>query len=368
LLLAALAAGQTWLVFHLLRQNGRLLLRIETLEQHVGLDNAAPQPVEKPHGLPVGTPAPAFRLPMLDGDGGEATLETLLTHGKPLLLLFSNTGCVPCVEMLPEIAQWQRLHANKLTLALISRGEEAELRVKAAEHGLVSVLHQTGTELSEAYLTTGTPSAVLVNSDGTVASSVAGGATAIRQLLSRIIQPVDPLREQLLRRAPIQLTGKNRHATGNGHANGGSHNPAPAAPIPGDSAPAVHLPDLEGKELDLAGFQGRDTLLLFWNPSCGFCQRMLGDLREWSAARAPDAPHMVLISTGTAEANRAMELDLPILLDSGFNTGFAFGARGTPSAILVDGTGKIASPVVVGAPAVLDLAKGRPVAAPPAVA
>ena len=45
-----------------------------------------------------------------------------------------------------------------------------------------------------------------------------------------------------------------------------------------------------------------------------------------------------------------------MVLDQQFAAGRAFGASGTPSAVLVDAKGRIASEVAVGAPAVLGLA------------
>jgi hypothetical protein len=50
-------------------------------------------------------------------------------------------------------------------------------------------------------------------------------------------------------------------------------------------------------------------------------------------------------------------------MDEGFSVGRKFGAGGTPSAILVDEKGMIASDVAVGAPAVLALAGQQPVSA-----
>jgi hypothetical protein len=47
-----------------------------------------------------------------------------------------------------------------------------------------------------------------------------------------------------------------------------------------------------------------------------------------------------------------------VVLDQGFTAGRAFGATGTPSAVLIDAQGRIASPVAVGAAAVLALAAG----------
>ena len=46
----------------------------------------------------------------------------------------------------------------------------------------------------------------------------------------------------------------------------------------------------------------------------------------------------------------------PVLLDQQFAVGRAFGASGTPSAVLVDAEGKVASEVAVGAPGVLEIA------------
>ena len=63
-----------------------------------------------------------------------------------------------------------------------------------------------------------------------------------------------------------------------------------------------------------------------------------------------------MVSAGTAEANKEMGLNSTVVLDQNFGVGSAFGASGTPSAVLVDEEGKVASELAVGAPAVLALA------------
>ena len=68
------------------------------------------------------------------------------------------------------------------------------------------------------------------------------------------------------------------------------------------------------------------------------------------------APKLVFVSAGTEEVNRQMGLASTVVLDQQFSVGRTFGASGTPSAMLVDAEGKIASEVAVGAPAVLQLA------------
>jgi hypothetical protein len=68
LLALALLGAVSWFLVHLLRQNGRLLVRIEALEQRVASDEGvAPEAEEVPQaqpeaGLPVGTEAPGFSL------------------------------------------------------------------------------------------------------------------------------------------------------------------------------------------------------------------------------------------------------------------------------------------------------------------
>jgi hypothetical protein len=72
--------------------------------------------------------------------------------------------------------------------------------------------------------------------------------------------------------------------------------------------------------------------------------------------RRKSSPRLLVVSAGSEEANREMELTSPVLLDQNFATGRAFGAGGTPSAVLVDAEGKVSSGVAVGARAVLELA------------
>jgi peroxiredoxin len=114
----------------------------------------------------------------------------------------------------------------------------------------------------------------------------------------------------------------------------------PAAQRVGEDAPEVKLSDLEGNTVELADFRGQQTLVLFWNPGCGFCQQMLPDLKEWEATSPEDAPRLLVVSAGSAEANKEMGLTSTVLLDQQFAVGRAFGASGTPSAVLVDAEGK----------------------------
>ncbi len=352
LLLLGLLAVVGWFLVHLLRQNGRLLVRLEALEERVDSGEGAAPAQDEAHqapGLPVGAEAPTFRLQGLYGE--TLTLEALRAPGKPVMLLFTDPDCGPCTAMLPEIGRWQGEHAEKLTISLISRGVLEDNRTKSTEHGLTNVLLQEDWEVSEAYQVAGTPSAVIVEPDGKVGSSVAGGSIAIESLVAQTVgvpRPGLPLQPQQAQGEPCPNCGQV-HADNNGHA-------ASAGPKVGELPPEIKLPDLGGKTIELKNFRGQKTLVLFWNPGCGFCQQMLDDLKELESNPPEGAPKLLVVSTGTQEANEDMKLRSPVVLDQNFSAGSAFGANGTPSAVLVDSEGKVASEVAVGAPAVLGMA------------
>jgi peroxiredoxin/uncharacterized membrane protein YphA (DoxX/SURF4 family) len=350
---------QGWLLVQLMRQNGRLLLRVEALEAGpaagpaagaVPAARSAPAP-----GLPVGAPAPGFTLSGLHGE--RLTLEALRAPGTPVMLVFADPGCGPCSALMPEIGQWQR-RADGPTVVVISRGSIEANRAKAAEHALVTVLLQADYEVAAAYQVAGTPSAVLVNPDGTIGSALAQGTHAIQRLAS----PTAPA-------GPLPAPAANGHGgqpASSTSRNGHGGQPASSVSRIGQPAPEVALADLDGQPVRLSGLRGQDTVVLFWNPGCGFCQRMLESLKAQEQQAPAGAPQLLVITTGDAAANRAQGLRAPMLLDQGFRTGQAFGATGTPSAVLVDAAGQIASPVMVGADAVLALAGGGPAGGGPA--
>jgi peroxiredoxin len=360
LVLLGLLIAQWWFLAHLLRQNGRLLVRLEALEGRLGAGDAPPAPAEddaEPEaGLPVGSAAPAFGLQGLYGE--TLTLDALRAPGKPVLLLFTDPNCGPCTALLPEIGRWQREHAAELAVSVISRGTAEENRAKSTEHGLSGVLLQQNWEVAEAYQAAGTPSAVIVRPDGTIGSPLAAGPDAIRALVARVAGERD--HNQLPMRPTAQ--GEPCPNCGKAHPNGDGHAAAPAVPAGGrigEPAPEVTLADLAGETVKLKDFRGEKTLVLFWNPGCGFCSQMLPDLKEWEQSRPQGAPKLLVVSAGTVEDNRAMGLSAPVVLDQNFAAGSAFGASGTPSAVLVDENGNVASELAVGAPAVLALAGAR---------
>jgi peroxiredoxin len=252
--------------------------------------------------------------------------------------------------MMGDVGKWQRDLSEKLTIAVISRGSLEDNRTKAKQHNLARVLMQKDNEVADAYQTFGTPTAVLVRPDGTIASAPAGGAEAIRTLVKQAAEGKVPVPKPRLAALPRPV--KAQRPAANAQALRG------IASI-GKDAPIVELSNLEGETVKLADFAGHPTAVLFWNPGCGFCQRMLDDLKAWESDKPEDAPKLLVVSTGEVERNRELGLSSPVVLDSGFNVGRAFGASGTPSAVLVGADGKIASGLAVGGPTVISLLKNE---------
>ena len=140
---------------------------------------------EAPRGLPLDSMAPTFELPAYAG--GTITLTQLLDYGKPLLLIFTNPTCGPCVILFAEVKEWQQSHREQLTIALISFGTIKENFVNVARNGLGQVLLQREREVAEKYGANVTPSAVVVNTNGRIASPLAAGADEIRKLLTTVL-------------------------------------------------------------------------------------------------------------------------------------------------------------------------------------
>jgi hypothetical protein len=140
-------------------------------------------------GLAIGAPAPSFELPSLEGS--TVSLRSLLAPGRPALLVFSDPHCGPCQALAPEIAEWQHLYSDELTIAVIERRDGAT-GGRRDEHGRRTVLLQSETEVSDSYGARGTPTGVLVGADGRVASPVASGSAAIENLMAANVTRFEP--------------------------------------------------------------------------------------------------------------------------------------------------------------------------------
>ena len=320
-----LAVGGGLAFVSLLRSHGHVLLRLDIVES--ALREAGIQ-VDDDHALPAigidpGSPAPAFTTATASGDS--LSLTDLLEPGLPLLLLFTSPSCGPCQALLPDISRWQTDHVDSLTLATVSNGDLAAIRAEVEEHALQRVLLDHDLAIYEAYQANGTPGAVLISADGQIASYLASGSDEIEQLVERALAGDD--REESL---PI-----------------------------GTPAPELDLRDLQGKPVSLTDPE-RETLVLFWNPACGYCQSMLPALLAWERETHEGAQRLVVVSAGDQAETAEEGFRSTTVLDPEFEAGRAFAAGGTPMGVVVDTDGTIASPLLAGGDAVLArLAGGR---------
>lgn len=182
-----------WLFTQFLRQNGRILLRLESLQDQLDqmADHQGGNPSSNGHrplsdskiernGLPKGTPAPEFRLPKLDG--GEVALSDY--RGKKVLLVFSDPHCGPCDALMPELEKAHRQNGD-VQILIISRGEVADNRKKVKQHKLTfPIALQKRWEISKQYAMFATPIAYLIDEEGITLADVAVGAEAILGLLT----------------------------------------------------------------------------------------------------------------------------------------------------------------------------------------
>src|SRR5436309_8501790 len=132
-------------------------------------------PTPAPHGaVQVGKPAPNFTL--TDIDGHRVSLSQL--RGKPVLINFWATWCVPCRDELPLIRDEYLAHRTEgLEVVAINWGDESAGTVRSFWKRLslqpAPVLDPDGSA-SRAYgvtlSSTGLPVSVLVARDGTVSS------------------------------------------------------------------------------------------------------------------------------------------------------------------------------------------------------
>jgi peroxiredoxin len=332
-----------WLGIQLLRQNGRLLLRLEAIERRLAQLQPAPAAaLPRPAGLPVGAEVPPFALPTLAGE--QRTLSDF--RGQSVLLIFFSPRCGFCARMAPDLAALPSDGAGGHPVPLVvTTGDPEETRKLVAEHGIgCPVLLEKHGEVSSRYQAGGTPTGYLIDAEGRIASELAIGAAALLALADPTYSAVPHANGKALGgRRPLSESRLQR-------------NGLPA----GTPAPGFTVPCLDGGELSLEEYRGRKVLLVFSDPNCGPCNALLPVLEQLS--RAPAQLQVVLVSRGEVEANqrKAAEygLTFPVALQRQWEISRQYGMFATPIAYLIDEEGVIAADVAVGVEAILAMVPG----------
>lgn len=273
---AASAAGFGSLALGLLRRHGALLLRVDMLEERLAAEGIEVRPETPAAGLPVGEAAPVEALP---------GLAALLDRGRDLLLVFTHPDCGPCRSLAPSIERWR-----------------AQESVTVATVGPAGDLQDGGDAAYMAFDLRGTPGAVLVDRDGTIASAAATGPDAVEALYEQALLDAGRLRV-------------------------------------GDPVPEIVLRGLDGEPIALAE---ADATVLLWNPSCGFCAQLRDGVRTAERRGTP----ILVVSSGDPQETLGEGFEGVVALDPDFTVGDLLGTGGTPSAVRLSGGRLVSEPVV----------------------
>jgi peroxiredoxin len=328
--------GACVLLYHLMVQNGRILLRLEALEQHQRDQNVlSPHEHAFPPGFPAGTVLSDFSLPSLSGE----TAAFSRWQGRRVLLIFFNPGCPFCGQFLADLAAFMATSPDLPAIPLfISRGDPADNQGLFQRHDIrFTVLLQEDSEVSSLFKIPGTPTGYLVDERGTTASELLVGADPLMAALRTSDQPRIAGRfTRSLPESRVQHKGLNA----------------------GAPAPDFTLRSLDGAELSLKDYRGRRVLLVFSDPECQPCDRVAKELER--IHRESDGLQVLMVSRGEGDANRqrAAEygLTFPIGLQRHWEVSRSYAMFATPVGYLIDAKGVLLSDALVGAEPILKFA------------
>jgi peroxiredoxin len=397
-----------WIAFYeVVKQQGRILLRLDQLEQHgqpAGAGLAKPGEEGEPGGLPLHTDFPAFKFP----DLSEKIVALEDFRGRRVLLVHWNFECGFCDSIAAELARLEASsEKHNVQLLLLAYGEARTNQEQAAEHGLkCPILLMKEQEKPAPFEHQGTPVAYLLDEEGRVAAPLARGAERVLALALEVANPEPeasaaavsaPERSELPGEPPRAETPQphrlslprfllkqeiglgdvikrvtsafgikpcvgcerraallNRWMVFSGIGGSGLK-----AGIP---APAFQLPDLQGRAVSLEEYRGRRMLLVFSDPQCGPCDELAPHLVRLHREYAKDGMGVIVVGRGSAEENRRKAeqhgFEFPVLLqDRKWKISKEYGTLATPVAFLIGEDGVIARDAAIGRDAILALVR-----------
>jgi peroxiredoxin len=345
-----LIAVGAWLGYQLIRQNGRILLRLEAIDKRL-----SPRGDDKPkkeRGLRIGTVAPDFELPDLTGERHKLSEF----RGKDLLLIFFNPQCGFCTKMADDLAALPLDGENgRAVPVVVTTGDREDNLQLVGRHGIrCPVMLQKEMEVASQFHAQGTPMGYRIDKEGRIASELAIGSEALLKLA-----------EKAPERVPVNRNGSAASAHGSAKNGDKDYRSLAASRLnrkglkAGEAAPDFRLPRIDGGELSLGDFRGRRLLLVFSDPHCGPCAELAPRLEEIHTEQP--GLNVLVISRGDVEENRAkaneLGLTFPIVLQKKWEVSLKYAMFATPIGYLIDEEGILASDVAVGVEPILALAE-----------
>ncbi len=376
-----LIAIGAWLAYQLVRQNGRILLRLESIEKQIGTGAGPRAGAERREagGLPLGTVAPDFELPDLTG----VRRKLSEFREQNVLLVFFNPQCGFCTKMAADLAALPAEAGDQRPVpVVVTTGDAEENRKLVERYGIrCPVLLQEQMEVAAKYGAQGTPMGYRIDAAGRIASELAVGAEPLLQLATTAVGRGSPDPARLIdRRSP----GHSHEGDLRSGVSAGSETRAVGQKVPdtffgrgakddpslarsrlnrsglkaGVPAPDFHLPRIDEGDLSLSDFRGGRVLLVFSDPHCGPCDELAPQLQAIHLRR-PEL-QVLVVSRRDREANRAkaarLGLTFPIVLQKQWEVSLKYAMFATPIGYLIDEQGILASDVAVGVGPILALA------------
>jgi peroxiredoxin len=343
--------GVCVVLYQFMKQQGRMLLRLDQIERNMGLDAQAAQRIEgagHSEGLAVGALLMPFELSDLRGQA--VSLEGL--RGKRVLLINWSPQCGFCDQIASELARLQSdLHKHNVELLLAGHGTAEANGELAKEHGLECpiLLQKNASHSIEAFKSQGTPVAYLLDEEGRVARPLAVGSDNVLALA----------REAAGKQAKKKRLAGERDLAASRIEREGLKAGTPAPPF--------HLPDINGRTVSLEEFRGRKVLLVFTDPHCGPCDQVAPHLRQLHEQHLNNGLAVVMVGRGGLEENRRKAeshgFEFPVVLQQKWHLSKKYGIFATPVAFLIDERGVIAKDVAKGVDEIMALVPKRIAAA-----